>query len=211
VYPPAPTIGGMARIPTENFRSPVSLALFFGTTVVGLVLDQVVKVWAFNALADGSTYRFIPGLLHFQITENRGAVFGIGQGMRFFFIAVSAGAILFLTSMFAYAGRRQRGYMFLLGMLLAGVLGNLYDRAVLGFVRDMLHGLPGWHWPGTWVVPGIDYPAAGRDVFPWIFNVADSFLVVGVTILFVRGLFHGEEKSGEANAGAEAAGKPAET
>ena len=35
-----------------------------------------------------------------------------------------------------------------IGLLLAGVLGNLYDRVVFGYVRDMIYMLPGRTWPG---------------------------------------------------------------
>lgn len=165
----------MRMLPTENFRSPAALLLFFGTTVLGLAIDLFTKVWSFNALADGSSYPFIPGWLHFHITTNHGAVFGIGQGQRTFFLIVSVAAIAFLTALFARSGR-QRGYQLILGMLLAGVLGNMYDRIVFGYVRDMIHALPRW-----------------PNLFPWIFNVADSLLVCGVILMVVRGFLVPDE------------------
>jgi signal peptidase II len=64
-------------------------------------------------------------------------------------------------------------------MLLAGVLGNLYDRLMLGYVRDMIHALPRW-----------------PNFFPWIFNVADSLLCVGVTLIILYNLVR-PEKAGE--------------
>ena len=36
-------------------------------------------------------------------------------------------------------------------MLLAGVIGNMYDRLHFGYVRDMIHGLPGVYWP-DWII-----------------------------------------------------------
>jgi lipoprotein signal peptidase len=51
----------------------------------------------------------------------------------------------------------------------------------------MIHALPGWHWPGTWTVGS--YPGATRDVFPFIFNVADILLCVGVGLMVVYSLF----------------------
>jgi lipoprotein signal peptidase len=74
-------------------------------------------------------------------------------------------------------------------MLLAGVLGNMYDRIVFGYVRDMIHALPGWKWPGTWQVPLIGYPSPGREVFPYIFNVADILLCVGVGLMIIYSMF----------------------
>ena len=53
-------------------------------------------------------------------------------------------------------------HQIVLGMLLAGVVGNLYDRIHFGFVRDMIYVFPRW------------------GIFPYIFNVADSLLCTGV-------------------------------
>ena len=88
----------------------------------------------------------IPGWLHFHCTANEGAVFGIGQGNRWLFVIVSVLAIAFLTYLFATSGR-QRFYQVVLGMLLAGVLGNMYDRIFHGFVRDMIWIFPQKRWP----------------------------------------------------------------
>ncbi|MGB7160394.1 MAG: signal peptidase II [Tepidisphaeraceae bacterium] len=161
----------MIRMSSENFRSPVALALFIGTTVVGLAVDLWTKVLAETHLRNADSIQFIPGWLHFTYTENRGAVFGIGQGQRPLFLVVSVLAIGFLTYLFATSGR-QRFYQFVLGMLLAGVLGNLYDRYHFGYVRDMIHALPRW-----------------PNLFPWVFNVADSLLCVGVFFMIVYSLF----------------------
>src|SRR4051794_17897055 len=174
---------------TENFRSPVALLLFFGTTVLGVAIDQWTKVLAFHRLVfagsygvDGQyhvssdDYAFIPGWLHFHATTNHGAVFGLGQGKRWLFVVVSIAAILFLTYLFSASGR-QRVYQLILGMLLAGVLGNMADRIYYGYVRDMLYALPRW-----------------PNLFPWIFNVADSLLCVGVFLMLVYSFFSRPEE-----------------
>jgi signal peptidase II len=184
----------MTRSPLQNFRSVPALLAFALTFVVGLGLDLWTKQAAFAALAphgvrynpehgrheisygpDGrlEVQRVVPGWLHFQAMTNEGAVFGIGQGQRWLFVAVSVLAIGFILYLFATSGD-HRFYQFVLGMLLAGVIGNMYDRLTFGYVRDMIYALPGKQWPGT-----------GREVFPWIFNVADSLLCVGVGLIFV--------------------------
>lgn len=211
----------MRTVPTENFRSPLALSLFVGTTVLGLAADLASKVWAFRALPTSiftlpddrvvvysDTYRLIPGWLEFTCTANRGAVFGLGEGQRVLFIIVSILAIGFLSFLFARSDK-HRGYQFILGMLLAGVLGNMYDRITHGYVRDMIHGLPGFHWPGQWTLGFIDYPPPPtRDVFPWIFNVADSLLVVGVSLMILRGFLYPAHEPEKTEA---AAPKPAGT
>jgi len=173
----------MERALGPNRRSWTAWARFLGTAAAGLTLDLWSKWYSFAVLtaavlrrADGSevvesrTYEWIPGFVHFHVTRNYGAVFGLGQGFRWLFVAVSLAAVLFLVFLFLNS-RRQWFYQIVLGMLLAGVLGNLYDRLVFGYVRDMIYALTRW------------------KVFPWIFNVADSLLCVGVGIMIVYSLF----------------------
>jgi signal peptidase II len=156
-------------------RSPAALLRFFGTAALGVGVDLWTKKIAFDRLFNAAgPYRLIPGWVEFEVTVNHGAVFGRLQGQRILFIAVSAMAIVFLIVLFAGSGRR-RLYQVLLGMLLAGVLGNLYDRLALGYVRDMIHALPRW-----------------PNFFPWIFNVADSLLCVGVTLIILYNLIRPE-------------------
>ena len=171
----------MASLRLDNFRSPAALARFILTTLAGLGLDLWTKAYAFSTLGgpvvlgeDGRyhsrVYPFIPGWLEFTIITNKGAVFGIGQGRRWLFIGISAAAIAFLTYLFSASGR-QRFYQFILGLLLAGVLGNMYDRVTLGYVRDMIFALPRW-----------------PKFFPYIFNVADVLLCCGVGLMILHSL-----------------------
>ena len=186
--------------PTPPLRSPAALSRFLLVTVAGLVADLATKVWAFNALAynqttvdgfvrvDSHTYEFIPRWLHFHVTANQGAVFGIGQGNRWLFVLVSALAIAFLTYLFSTSGK-QRFYQVVLGMLLAGVLGNMYDRIVYGYVRDMIYVFPGRYWP-AWLAGRLpDWEWTKGQIFPWIFNVADTLLCTGVAMMVVYSLF----------------------
>ncbi|MGA3065975.1 MAG: signal peptidase II [Tepidisphaeraceae bacterium] len=155
------------------------------TAGAGVTLDLWTKWVAFQKLAiqvvtlpngqvrafSESAYQVIPGWLEFEVTANRGAVFGLGQGLRVLFILASLGAVLFLIYLFTLSEKKW-GYQIILGMLLAGVLGNLYDRVRFGYVRDMIHALPRWPY-----------------LFPWIFNVADSLLCVGVGLMVLHSLF----------------------
>ena len=196
------------RNPKSPLRSPAALARFFLVAAVGVVIDLWTKVAAFRALdknrwegPDGRlhfeshTHEFLPGWLHFKLTANYGAVFGIGQGQRLVFLAFSLGAILFLVYLFRASGR-QRFYQVVLGMLLAGVVGNMYDRLKFGYVRDMIYALPERRWIGSWQIPLIDYPGPERFIFPWIFNVADSLLCVGVGLMLIYSFFAPRELAG---------------
>jgi signal peptidase II len=157
---------------SESAITPAAIARFVLTTVLGLTLDLWSKSAAASRLDGTDTFSFIPGWLDFEFTKNYGAVFGIAQHQRWVFLLVSAAALVFLTYLFAASGRRAF-YQVILGMLLAGVLGNMYDRVMYGYVRDMIHALPMW-----------------PHFFPWIFNVADSLLCVGVGLMLVYSMFH---------------------
>lgn len=179
----------------DTLRSPAAVARFVLVAAVGLTLDLWTKWLAFHKLLGSSLnssgglvtgdhyYDFIPGWLRFEVTINRGAVFGIGQGHRVLFLAVSVAAIACLIYLFLASKPRQWFYQIILGMLLAGVLGNVYDRLVYGYVRDMIHALPNWPNPLRGIFPNWQY------VFPWIFNVADSMLCVGVALMLVYTVF----------------------
>jgi len=162
----------MANMSARNFLSPLALTCFLLTAVAGFALDQWSKRAAFADLVDGRRIEFIPGWVEFEVTENPGAVFGIGKGQRTLFIGVSVAAVVFIFYLFA-GSDRHRHYQIILGMLLAGVLGNLYDRVRFGYVRDMIHALPQW-----------------PKLFPWIFNVADSMLCVGVALMILYSFLH---------------------
>jgi lipoprotein signal peptidase len=101
---------------------------------------------------------------------NHGALFGIGAGTPFgnyLFLTISiiAAVGISLWSMRASAAR-DRYLCFALGLILAGAMGNFYDRVVFGGVRDFLHWYKWYDWP--------------------VFNVADCCLVCGAGLLMIE-------------------------
>ncbi len=177
--------------------SAPAIVLFVATTALVLGADLVIKWAAFryvppepilltseNATDPYFALRFphepltvLPGVLNLQLTTNTGAVFGLGKGGRWLFVAVSLLALGIIGRIFWRSPARAVGLHVALAMILAGALGNLYDRLIYSAVRDMFHLFPdavlpfGWTWPG---------PDGSRMLYPWIFNLADAALVVGV-------------------------------
>lgn len=167
--------------------------MFLGTAVAGLAIDLWSKALAVSYLKGQPAMHVITDWLHFTYTENGGAVFGMGQGRRALFIVVSIGAVGFLGYLYALSGTK-RLYQMLLGMLMAGVLGNFYDRLRYGYVRDMIYALPGFFWP-DWIARHLPSDMTQGGVFPWIFNVADMLLCVGVFLMIVYSLRHGQDSA----------------
>lgn len=96
---------------------------------IGLTFDLWSKAWAFANLGPSETREFIPSLMVFQRSLNPGALFGIGKGMTSIFIAASFFALGFVLFLFVSSTQNRRSLHIALGMILAGSLGNLYDRS----------------------------------------------------------------------------------
>ncbi len=199
----------------------------WGIAVAGLAIDLWTKAWAFRELRIDEVRKVIPGLLSLRLSLNTGALFGIGQGMVPVFIVASVAALAFVVYLFACSARAQRAVHVALALILAGALGNLYDRVfvqydvvpvaarnggeptqLLGEVTagandQTLVFRPWWDPKETRRIarsevvgqirrmgvvrdflkftPEID----GRPIWPWVFNLADAFLVVGVCLLLL--------------------------
>ena len=145
--PATPLPAAAPRIHSSRF----TLILLLGLAAAVVAVDLWTKHLAEQALHSGSVgrvIRVIPGCLDFRWSENRGAVFGMGQGKGEFFIAftlVAAVAILWLG---LTHGRRSLLLTTGLGLLLGGALGNLYDRVIFSHVRDFIHAYLGaYAWP----------------------------------------------------------------
>ena len=145
---------------------------FVVAAVAALVLvDQLTKVWAVAALADGPI-PVIGDTVVFRLTRNPGGAFGRFQGYTPL-LAIVAVAI---TVVIVRQVRRTEDRALLVGLVLVlgGALGNLVDR----FVRS----------PGVLRGHVVDFVAVGW----WpVFNVADACITVGAAVLIVRTLFPG--------------------
>ena len=142
--------------------------------MIGLAADQVAKYFAIELLPPGEPVHIIGDVLIFQLVFNPGAAFSLGAEVTWIFtIALAAVAIAILVM----SGRiRSRGWAITLGLLLAGVLGNLTDR----LFRE----------PGFPVGHVVDYISTPW-LMPAIYNIADMFIVgsmITVALLVLRGI-----------------------
>lgn len=201
--------GAPARVFEPAGRSVRAWALLLGLTAALLGIDLATKYWAFHGIADrpvpverervlevmsrdpGLIQALVPeheprvvapGVLELKLVLNPGAVFGIGAGRRVFFVVFTAGAVGFVCYLFArWVDRRDWLSAASLALILAGGIGNLYDRLRYACVRDFLHPLPGVPMPF-----GLRWPNGSPELWPYVSNVADAFLLVGIGVLLVR-------------------------
>ena len=182
--------GSTAR--RRAWRSPLAWAVLLSIFGVGLYLDLGLKHWAFKHVApnpvvlgrDGQIpphepVTVIPHGLNLHLVKNDGAVFGIGASQRMFFVVFTMAALTAAVVVFGrWTNDRATAAHIAIGLILAGGFGNLVDRLSFGVVRDFLHMLPGWNLPF-----GVHWPGGNTEVFPWVFNVADMMLLIGMAIL----------------------------
>ncbi len=188
-------------------RHVPSIMLFVVCVVVVLVCDLALKSWSFANVAGvpvildplrpdlpdippHPAINLVPYVLSMKLWTNTGAVFGFGKGAQGFFIVVSFIATAAILYIFSRSEAKARVSHVALAMILAGTLGNLYDRTMFNAVRDML-----WLFPEVYLPFGLTWPGGRNDVYPWLFNIADAALVVGVaTILII--MWRTEETGG---------------
>ena len=139
-------------------------------SLIIFIIDQFVKSVVVTSL---STLSVIPGVLSFIFAKNKGVAFSMLYGKRLFIIIVSL--ILLFILLYIIKKDLKDGINKLkitsYGMILGGVLGNLFDRIIRGYV--------------------VDYIAVFS--FP-IFNIADICITVGVFLLVIEILFFENKK-----------------
>jgi len=147
-----------------------------------IAVDQLSKYLAYTLLRPVGTVIIIDKVFSLTYVENVGAAFGILQGARWFFIVITviviAGIIYYYLKL-----PKDRAYnkaRFTLLVILSGALGNFVDRLRNGYVVDFFHAR------------FIDFP---------VFNIADSYVVVGVILFAILYLFvYKEDKTRERQA-----------
>ena len=144
--------------------------------VVILVADLVTKEWALASL-QGQGRVPVTDFFNLVLVWNTGVSFGIfrsgGEVGRW----VLTGLALVITCVLLFWLRRERRFWprLAIWLIIAGALGNVFDRIRFGAVVDFLDfHLFGYHWPA--------------------FNIADSVIVVGAVLLVVDSLFGGGRK-----------------
>ena len=127
-------------------------------------LDQLVKNYVVQQISLGEVRSWIPNLVSLTYLQNRGAAFSMLQDQQWLFAVIT---LVAMVGAIWYLHKHMEDSLWLvfgLILIIAGGLGNFIDRMSQGFVVDMFH---------------LDFINFA------IFNVADSYLTVGVIVLFI--------------------------
>lgn len=142
-----------------------------------VLLDQGSKFWILHVFQLPLKVTFpVAGPLHLTMVWNRGVSFGLLRAdvdlTRWALVAFSIVVSLFLA---VWARRSARALSATaLGLVMGGAIGNVVDRIRFGAVADFID--------------------VSRLWFPWIFNVADAAITVGIALLLLDMLL--QEKQG---------------
>ncbi len=156
-------------------RKPLPFVL---VVLLGLAVDLLTKWVAFRALSPSEFYPVIKDILVFEHAENHGVAFSMLAGHPEFIIVLTSLALAFIV--WLYIKTRETAHSLAIAamaLLLIGAAGNLFDRIMLGFVRDFIDFVPPIPIIGHWAV----------------FNVADIAITIGVTLYAISEIFFAPE------------------
>ncbi len=167
---PRPAPGPDPRQPAGAARRP--LASIGGVAALVVVLDQLTKWWALEALTDPTRVIDLVWTLRLRVIYNTGTAFSLTSDSGPWVSIIALGVVAYLV----VSGRNQRSPWVLAsyGMVVGGTVGNLLDRLLRAGDDGLLGGA---------VIDFVDL-----QWFP-VFNLADAALTVGIALLLVVGLF----------------------
>jgi signal peptidase II len=164
-----------------NAKYELSDLIPVGVAAAVIIVDQVTKLWIMTVFALHEQLTVIPGFFNLVYVTNTGAAFGFLAGdktwlRQFFFVTVSIVALVVIALAYNHLKKQSRIFVYSLGLIAGGAVGNLIDRLRFGSVVDFLDFYLGsYHWPA--------------------FNAADSAITVGVG-LFLLGTLLQQIKEG---------------
>ncbi len=173
------------------------LLLFFAIAVCFCALDLGTKHWIFERLGrpgESDVWWLIPDVFGLQTSLNQGALFGIGQGQIPLFATLSCVALVGIVGWVWADSTRSVFLASTLGLITAGILGNLWDRLGLHRMRWSDFDADVWGCPREMVGEPIyavrDWILVMLGDYPWPnFNIADSCLVCGAILIGFYALF----------------------
>ncbi|MBQ6153117.1 MAG: signal peptidase II [Ruminococcus sp.] len=143
------------------------IALYFAIAALVVAVDQLTKYLIVTNVKPQGSSGFIPHLLSFVYSENRGVAFGLFQDATWLFIVLTS--IVIVVFLFLLIKYYKTGKLFSIAsaLIIGGGIGNLIDRIRLGYVVDFLQ----------------------LSFFNPICNLADYAISIGTFLLIIYLLF----------------------
>lgn len=146
-----------------NLKKIVFLSLII------FIIDQVVKILIGFNVSLNTSIKVINNFFYISNVHNYGAAFSILYGNRIFLILVSFFALVFVYYFMLKNKWLKKFDIVIYSLLSGGILGNLFDRIIYGYVVDFF-----------------DFHIFGYN-FP-IFNIADICIVISIFLIIIDAL-----------------------
>jgi signal peptidase II len=173
----------------KNFIEKLGMLKWLWITAVMVIIDQVTKQWAEHALEKFTPYAVMPNL-NWYLTYNEGAAFSFlsdaGGWQRWFFTVIALVVGAALVYWIKTLKQHEKVSAIGLALILSGAIGNVIDRILFGKVIDFIQ----YYYQAGTCLPGFSYhrlAESGQCIWP-AFNIADSSIFVGATILILQAI-----------------------
>ena len=140
-------------------KKPYIIAFFI------FFIDVFSKQLICHIMSVGESVKVIHNFFYITYTQNKGAAWSILEDHRILLLIISVLA-LYLINKYMNKEKLSNLETFSYGMIIGGIVGNLFDRIFFGYVIDFL----------DFKLFGYNYP---------IFNIADTFIVIGVILMVI--------------------------
>lgn len=135
-------------------------------SLILIIIDVIVKVIVDKCMNVYDIIKIIPNFFNIMYVRNTGAAFSIMENSRVLFIVIGMVAIYLIWRFFIKDKQLNNYYIVIYSMLISGIIGNMIDRILYGYVIDYL----------SFNIFGYSFP---------VFNLADTFIVVSIIMLII--------------------------
>lgn len=135
--------------------------------VISFILDRIIKIIVDKSLVPFIKYKLIGNILYLLKCNNTGAAFSLMSGSTMFLIIITIIALYFIYTYIKKENNENKVMNVFYGLLIGGIIGNLFDRISYGYVIDYI----------------------GVNIFKYsfpIFNLADILIVISALYILIN-------------------------
>ena len=138
----------------------------YSISAIVIMIDQIIKILISTKMKLNEEIEVIPNFFSINFVKNKGAAFSILQDQKIILVIISLVVLFFLNKYIDKNKNYNKLSIISLGFIIGGIIGNLLDRLIQDGVIDYLSF------------------QISKYFFP-IFNLADSFIVIGMILIII--------------------------
>ena len=183
--------------------------LAVGITVFILIIDQISKIWIKTSMRINDQVNVLGSWLRLHFVENEGMAMGISWGGEIGKYSLTIFRIIAIFAIIYYIyvlikNNASKAFIVVMSLILAGAIGNVIDSLFYGLIFS-----ESYHQIATFVPWGTGYTTfmqghvvdmisvqlftipefvpfyGGQKFFPFIFNIADAAISVGIILIVI--------------------------